>query len=158
MEKIWAAIEKILYVCVFKVLHIRLNQRQWRSLMQFVQFGMVGFSNTVISYVVYIVLITLGIHYLPASIIGFVASVINSFYWNNRYVFAANEGEQRSLWKSFCKCFFSYAGTGLILNNILLIIQIRFLGWSKQIAPLLNLIITIPLNFVLNKLWAFRRT
>ena len=127
-----------------------------KSLLQFIKFGIVGASNTVISYVTYLVCVTLGMHYLLASLLGFVLSVINSFFWNNRYVFKKQEGSKRSLVKAFCKTFLSYAGTGLVLNSILLYVQVDVLGWSEQLAPLLNLIVTIPLNFLLNKLWAFK--
>ena len=62
--------------------------RNWiPSLIQFVKFGIVGLSNTLISYVVYVAGVRFGMHYLLASILGFVISVLNSFYWNNKYVF-----------------------------------------------------------------------
>jgi putative flippase GtrA len=34
--------------------------------------------------------------------------------------------------------------------------MVNYLNISEFIAPILNLIITIPLNFLLNKFWAFR--
>lgn len=123
---------------------------------QFIKFGLVGVSNTIISYIVYIIGIRLGWHYLLASIAGFIISVINSFYWNNRYVFRKEDGEQRSIVKAFIKTFLAYAGTGLVLNNVLLVLQVSILQVPKWLAPLLNLTITIPLNFVLNKIWAFK--
>jgi putative flippase GtrA len=36
-----------------------------------------------------------------------------------------------------------------------LFVFIEFFNISKYIAPFFGLIITIPLNFILNKLWAF---
>ena len=126
-----------------------------KTIEQFIKFGMVGVSNTVISYGVYLIGIKLGLHYLLASVLGFFISVANSFFWNNRYVFKA-EGKKRSLARAFIKTTLSYAGTGLILNNILLWLQIDLLGWPDWFAPLVNLIITVPLNFILNKLWAFK--
>ena len=126
-----------------------------KLIIQFFKFGMVGVSNTLISYIVYVIGINLGLHYLVASVLGFVISVINAFYWNNRYVFKDKEGK-RSLWRAFVKTFLSYAGTGLILNNLLLIVEVDLLQWPEWIGPLVNLVITIPLNFLLNKLWAFR--
>lgn len=153
---VWNLIEKILKVILLDLLHLTFLEKRWDSFIQFIKFGIVGISNTVISYVVYLVAVKCGAYYLLASVLGFVISVINAFYWNNKYVFEKKENETRSILKSFCKTFVAYAGTGLILNNILLIIQVDFLKWSKVIAPLINLLITIPLNFILNKLWAFR--
>ena len=50
----------------------------------------------------------------------------------------------------------AYGFTGIILNNVLSAIWINALGISKYVAPMLNLIFSIPLNFIINKLWAFR--
>lgn len=127
-----------------------------KSIVQFIKFGIVGVSNTLISYIVYMVGITVGIHYLLANFIAFAVSVSNSFYWNNRYVFKQEDGEERSALKAFVKTALSYAGTGLVLNSILLAVQVDILGIPEWLAPLINLVITVPLNFVLNKLWAFR--
>lgn len=155
-EKVWRLFERVLFFFLVKVLHLSFLEKRWDNFIQFVKFGVVGMSNTFISYFTYLIAITLGVFYLLASILGFVVSVINSFYWNNKYVFADQGGKHRSLWKSFCKTFIAYAGTGLVLNNILLYFQVGILGWSEVIAPLVNLLITIPLNFLLNKLWAFK--
>jgi putative flippase GtrA len=123
---------------------------------QFVKFSFVGVSNTLISYVVYAVFIALGFHYLVGSVVGFAASVLNSFYWNNKYVFKKKEGEQRKLISAFVKVFMSYALTGLVLANILLVIWVDVLHLSEYLGPVLNLFITVPLNFILNKVWAFQ--
>lgn len=123
---------------------------------QFVKFGIVGMSNTLISYVVYVVLVGLQINYVLASIAGFIVSVFNSYYWNNKYVFKKQEDEQRTWWKTLIKTFVSYAGTGLVLSNILLVIWVEWIKVPKIVAPLINLLITVPLNFIINKFWAFK--
>lgn len=153
---VWRWIDKMASFCIRRILHIKLSDEQWKSFMQFVQFGIVGLSNTAISYITYLILIHFSIHYLVANIIGFFVSVINSFYWNNKYVFVKKADEKRSLLSSFVKTFLSYAGTGLVLANILLVLWIRIFQIPEVIAPVLNLLITIPLNFILNKLWAFK--
>ncbi len=122
---------------------------------QFFKFGIVGITNTLISYSIYTVLVALHVHYLIASFIGFICSIINSFYWNNKYVF---ETRQRgSILKNFLKTFLSYAGTGLVLSNILLYCIVDLLHVNVYLAPIINLIITVPLNFFLNKFWVFKK-
>lgn len=155
MEKIWNLIEVIMHFCIYRILRIKLSDEKWKQFCQFIKFGLVGLSNTLISYIVYVILIFLSVHYLYASICGFIVSVLNSFYWNNKYVFG-EQSEHRVWWKSLVKTFMSYAGTGLILSNVLLYIWIQLFGISEIIAPILNLLITIPLNYLLNKFWAFR--
>jgi putative flippase GtrA len=127
-----------------------------KTVIQFIKFGIVGFSNTLISYIIYASLVYLDIHYFIASIIAFAISVLNSFYWNNKYVFKKDNGQKRNLLHSLLKTYVSYAFTGLIIHNLLLFVFIDIMHISKYIAPLFVLIVTVPLNFVLNKLWAFK--
>lgn len=156
MEKLWTLAEDIMQFVLVKILHIKITDKNWDKLCQFIKFGMVGISNTLISYIVYILLVAIDVHYLAASFLGFLVSVLNAFYWNNKYVFKVSNYEKRIWWHSFLKTFMSYAGTGLILNNILLILWIDVFKLNEALGPLINLFITIPLNFLLNKYWAFK--
>lgn len=71
-------------------------------------------------------------------------------------VFTLKEGKSRSIWKTLLKAYIAYGFTGIFLNNILSWLWVSKMGISKYIAPLINLIISIPLNFVINKLWTFK--
>ena len=134
------------------------------SFLQFVKFGIVGVSNTFISYFIY--LISLGLlrrisimeecDYLIAQIISFILSVLWSFYWNNKMVFTLDEDQERNLLKALAKTYVSYSFTGLFLSTILLYFWVHILGISEFIAPILNLIISVPVNFIINKYWAFK--
>lgn len=158
---LWNFLEHLGRVCIDAILKIfnkKITDEKWNSFMQFVKFGLVGVSNTLISYFVYLLfLFTLGEdYYLVGNVVGFFVSVLNSFYWNDKYVFKMKDGESRSKFKSLIKVFLSYASTGLILSNLLLIVFVQILNISKTIGPLVVLIITIPLNYVMNKVWAFK--
>lgn len=126
------------------------------TLYQFIKFGLVGLSNTVLSYVVYCVLVKLNTHYQIANIVGFIVGVLNSYYWNNRYVFKTNEGEKRNHIKTLFKTFVAYGITGLLLQGFLLWLFVERFEIDSLIAQLLGLCITVPLNFVLNKFWSFK--
>lgn len=82
-------------------------------------------------------------------------SVINAYYWNDKYVFAEDEEEARIWWRTLIKTFMAYAGTGLILNNLLLVFWVRVGGIHEMLGPVINVIITTPINFLINKLWAY---
>jgi putative flippase GtrA len=125
-------------------------------LIQIFRFGIVGLSNTAISYIIYSVLVYIGLHYIIASITAFVISVLNSFFWNNKYVFKKDEEQKRNIIHTLIKTYISYGFTGLILQNILLFLFIDIFHISKYLAPFFGLVITIPLNFILNKKWAFQ--
>lgn len=155
-NKAWKLIENLCDFFIRKLLRLKLNEKQWEAFMQFVKFGIVGVSNTLISYVTYLICISFGMNYLLAQAVGFIISVTNSFYWNNKYVFVSEEGKHRSLLQTYIKTVLSYAGTGLGLATVLLILWVKVCHIPKEIAPVINLLVTIPLNFIINKLWAFK--
>ena len=138
------------------LLFFRIPKSHALKFVQFVQFCVVGLSNTLISYFIYAAFVLLGWNYILGSIVGFVVSVTNSFYWNNKYVFKQENGKHRSILASYVKTFLSYAATGLVLANILLVIWVEVLHLPELLGPIVSLLVTIPLNFILNKLWAFR--
>lgn len=147
---------------VFRVLHIKLNDSKMDAFIQFCMFGLVGVTNTAISYVLNIIVLLImkpfdiTWDYIVGNTVGFILSVLWSFYWNNRLVFKLENGQKRNMWKALLKTYLSYGFTGIILSNVLSYVWIEMLGIPKYIAPLINLIISVPVNFVLNKLWAFK--
>ena len=98
----------------------------------------------------------LSFDYVIANLTGFSLSVLWSFFWNNRYVFALKQGEKRSKKKTLLKTYIVYGVSGIFLNNVLSTVWIHGLGLSRYMAPLLNLPITVPVNFIMNKLWAYK--
>lgn len=129
--------------------------REW--LTQFVKFGLVGAVNTLLS---------LGINYLfiwidPSlclwgNFAGWAVSVLNAFYWNNRFVFQKSAATRKELWLRLGKSYVSY-GASFLLSTLLMWLEVQVLGLSEWLSPIVTLVITIPLNFVVNKLWTFRK-
>lgn len=163
-KTIYGFIEKIYMFFVellFKIIKKDLTDKKRQTFKEFLQFGLVGVSNTIISYLLYVVTLLLvsksGVKfdYIIANIVSWLLSVLWSFYWNNKFVFKKGEGEKRNIWAALFKTYVSYGFTGLILNNILSVLWVSVLHISKMLAPIINLVISIPINFFMNKLWAF---
>lgn len=161
---LWGILEGILKFIIYKILHINLSNETWDKLMQFVKFAMVGFSNVIVSYGVYLIFFCFfqvvrifpETDYLIAQLIGYVLSIFWSFYWNRKYVFV--EGENVVPWyKALIKSFIAYSFTGVFLNSVLSVLWVQIVGVPKIIAPIINLVINVPVNFVMNKFWAFRK-
>ena len=154
-------IRKVLFK-IAKIIRKDVSEQAIESLTQFVMFGIVGVSNTIISYVINILVLIMlrpfeiAWDYVAGNIVAFVLSVLWSFYWNNRVVFIQEAGQHRSIWKTLLKAYAAYGFTGIVLNNIMSWMWIAVFSVSKYIAPLINLIISVPLNFVINKLWTFK--
>lgn len=159
-----------------------------RAFLQFIKFCLVGLSNTIICEGIYVVLLFFGVHYLAANIIGNLISILNAYYWSNKYVFKAEEGEQRVWWRVLLKSYATY-GFSMLLSAGLLIFWLEIVKLELYMGPVLallgnlgipgllgkagivleakilseilaagiNLIITIPINYVINKYWAYRK-
>ena len=143
----------------------RLEQGKLAPIVQFVKFGIVGVTNTGISYGIdmlcnYVLFANTGwdqgIKTVVNSAIAFIISVTHSYYWNNRFVFA----QGRKTWKehlaSYGKTVACYALTGLIMAPLMKNWMVDR-GMAYWLASLLTLVVTIPLNFLMNKFWAFRK-
>ena len=153
--------------------------KKWnmKGLWQFIKFGLVGVSNTLISEAIYVIIVLLRGSYLFASFMGFVISVLNAYYWSNKYVFKESEdGEKRVWWK----VLLAYSW-GFIVNLCLLVLWIDILHVANYMGPILkilesfgitsldaevlgnlvaegvNLILIIPMNFLINKYWAYKQ-
>ncbi len=139
---------------------ITLSDNTINTIVQFVKFGIVGVSNTLISYLINVTVLVilqpycLSWDYVAANTLAFLLSVLWSFYWNNKFVFN-NGSEKRSRIRSLLRAYMSYAFTGIVLSNFLSFFWIHYCGVSKFVAPLINLIICVPLNFYINKHWTF---
>lgn len=133
-----------------------------RTFIQFIKFGIVGVSNTLVSYLLNLLCLFLldkydvAYDYVIANTVAFVLSVLWSFYWNERFVFTEKQDSyQSNRLVRLLKMYLSYGFTGIILNNVLSFLWISVLGISKVIAPLINSAVGVPINYVLNKKWTF---
>ena len=147
---------------------------------EMIGFAMVGFFNAGVNYGTYVIAITLGAHYLIASVLGYVVSVASAWFWQYFVIFADGGRKSPEPWyRSFVRTYITFATTGLIITNVLLFLMLdvvhieNFLEWAldwipvmnfetardlaEYIAPLIVMAINVPINFVLNKLWAFKK-
>ncbi|MCI8514227.1 MAG: GtrA family protein [Lachnospiraceae bacterium] len=122
---------------------------------QFIEFGIVGVLNTAISLITYYICIHFGMHYLLANTMGFIFGTANAYLWNSKIVFKKKEEENRSVIKTGTKVFLVY-GFSYLLSTLLLALWVDVFGIPEKAAPIINVFITTPLNFLMNKFWAFR--
>ena len=148
---------------IARALHLNLKEDACQKAVQFLKFCIVGVSNTAVSYTVNITTLKLvgliipglKFDYVIANVTAFLVAVYWSFYWNSRKVFHFQTDDKALRRKALLRTYMCYGFTGIILNNILSTIWINVLGISKLISPLMNLVFTIPINYLTNKRWAF---
>ncbi len=155
IDKLWNLFERMVVTAAEFFAGLtgkELTERQLRNLVQFAKFCLVGVSNTAISLAAYYIFVMISKDlYIVGNAVGFVVSVLNSYFWNSNFVFKKKDEKA----KTIIKTFLAY-GTNLFIGTGLLYLLVDILGISAYIAPLLNLIITIPLNFVINKFWVMK--
>ncbi len=167
-KRIWNGIESLalwLFSLLYKMLRKEPTKEAKEAYLQFVRFGLVGVSNTAVSYILYAVSLVLmrsagilaGYDYLAATGVSFALSVLWSFFWNYNYVFTVEEGEKRAVFPALVKTYISYSFTGLFLNGALMVFWVQALHISEFLGPVLNLLLSVPINFAINKFWAFQK-
>ena len=127
-----------------------------QTIIQFIKFGIVGGVNTVLSYVIYFIGVRMGFHYAIANFTAFMITVFISYLLNGMFVFRG-EGQARFDIRALLKVYASYSLTSLFLATALLWFEVDLLGLPEEIGPIINLFITVPINFLMNKFWAYRK-
>jgi putative flippase GtrA len=121
-------------------------------LVQFVKFGIVGISNTLITFVVYTVLLEVfDVWYIAASAIGFVVGATNGFLLNRRWTFADHVGD------SLTPLRWGVVQTaGLGLNLGLLYLLVHDAGVDELVGQALATVAVTVSTFLVNRAWTFR--
>jgi putative flippase GtrA len=121
-------------------------------LVQFVKFGIVGVSNTLITLAVYTLLLKVfGVWYLAASAIGFLLGAVNGFLLNRRWTFRGHVGDALTpvRWGVVQTC-------GLAVNEALLYVFVHDAHLDKLIAQVCATAVVTVSTFFANRAWTFR--
>lgn len=136
------------------------------AFIQFIKFGIVGGINTLLSIILdnlfyYIILILVPLFLKNdvlragiSTLLTFIITVFISYMLNGHFVFKPDSSVP--FWKSLMKVYISYSFTSLFLNFLLKALETGLLGLPYWLCTFVNLIITVPINFLLNKFWAYK--
>lgn len=128
--------------------HIKTLYRKYSSL---IKFCMVGVINTLISLVIYSCGLYIGLHYMVASAIGYVGGIINGYILSSKFVF-----EQKLEGKKGFKFVLIYLSS-LCINLMIIGILVEQLGMNKIVAQIATTLFNVVYNYLLNKIWTFRK-
>jgi len=119
---------------------------------QFVKFGIVGVSNTLLTFAVYTVLLKVfGVWYLAASAIGFTAGATNGFLLNRRWTFREHVGDALTPVR-----WAIVQGCGLGVNEGLLYLFVHDARLDKLLAQAFATVVVTVTTFFVNRAWTFR--
>ena len=126
-----------------------------RGVRQFIKFGLVGASSTIIDWGIYLVLTRfLGIYYIMAKILSFSIAVINSYIWNRRWTFRSNNPQKL---REFIK-FLIIAFVGVVLNSMIMYIVVDFVHLGDLYGLVFASGIVMFWNFLANKYYTFKES
>ena len=121
-------------------------------LVQFIKFGIVGVSNTLLTLVVYTVLLKgFGVWYLAASAIGFIVGATNGFLLNRRWTFRDHVGDALTPVR-----WAIVQGAGLGLNEAMLYVLVHDAKLDKLLAQVCATALVTVTTFFANRAWTFR--
>ncbi len=119
---------------------------------QFVKFGIVGVSNTLLTLVVYTVLLKVfGVWYLAASAIGFAVGATNGFLLNRRWTFREHVGDALTPVR-----WGIVQSAGLGINEALLYLLVHDGHLDKLLAQVCATAVVTVTTFFVNRAWTFR--
>jgi putative flippase GtrA len=115
-----------------------------------VKFGLVGIVNTLISIGCYILFVKLGIHYILANIVSYMIGLLNSYYWNKKWVFNNRENH--------LSVFVKFVIVNLVvlsINTGCLFLLVHKWGFNQYGSQLAATALGMGINFILNNKWTF---
>jgi putative flippase GtrA len=119
---------------------------------QFLKFGIVGVSNTLLTFGVYTLLLKVfGVWYLLASGIGFAVGAVNGFLLNRRWTFRGHQGDALTPVR-----WFVVQGCGLLVNLGLVFLFVEGAGLDKLVGQAIATVIVVVVTFAANRSWTFR--
>jgi putative flippase GtrA len=118
---------------------------------QFVKYGLVGASNTIVQFAVYSIGVAIGIDYLVALVIGYVAGALNSYVLNRHWTFRAGHIAHSTSGSRFALV----TGCAIAVNLALLYLLVHHAGIAKIPAQAILVLPILAVTFPINRWWSF---
>ena len=135
--------------------HIRLlhGMRRPANWLQLVRFGLVGGVGFIVNLIVFTLLVHAGgVDYRLANVAAWLVAVINNFVLNRHWTFDAGGGRAHAQ----AIRFFIVSLVAEIFSLLLVTLFVEGAGIAKIPSQALAVALSMPLNFLGNKMWSFR--
>lgn len=118
------------------------------------RFAMVGSLNALITaIVIWVLMDILDCNYLWSNVAGYVAALVNNFFWSKYWVFSSKEGK---FWKEV-PLFLIAFGCAYTIQFLFLLLMVEIIGLDEYLGQFLGLFIYGAVNFVMNKKITFNK-
>jgi putative flippase GtrA len=129
--------------------------RDKKHLVKLFSYGIIGLIGTLIHFSVLVFLVEL-FHFEPvlSSSIGFIVTVIVSFYLNRRFTFRIKTSKTTV---TFIK-YTLVSCSGFILNSVIMYFSVHMLSLHYSIGQAIVVVVLPISNILLNNYWTFRES
>jgi putative flippase GtrA len=118
---------------------------------QFLKYGVVGASNTILTFVIYSVLVLLHVDYLAALVLGYFVGSLNSYILNRRWTFRAGHLAHTVAGTRFAVV----QACAIVANLALLYVFVHDLHLPRIASQAILTIPVLAVTFFINRAWSF---
>ena len=127
------------------------HRRNWEQLVKFCFVGATGYLVNL--WVFSLLVLVLGVHYIPAAVGSFLVAVTNNYIWNRLWTFREHRGSV-----AYQGMRFFVVSTLALVANLVVLYMLVEIGLPEIVAQAIAIVLVTPINFVGNKLWSFGPT
>lgn len=136
---------------------MKITNQQGKIARQFVKFGIVGATSTVVDFGVLNLLVIYGhLNVYLAVTISFIVALTNGFIWNSRFTFKLKKEEEFGRGTSIRYASYALVSVvGLGLNLGIMYVLIDIFGLWYNFAKFGAIVVVMFWNYGANKKWVF---
>ncbi|AKS38216.1 membrane protein [Anoxybacillus gonensis] len=125
----------------------------WNEKMMLVRFAVVGIGNTLVDFVVFFLLASIGVPYVFSQVCSYSAGMMNSYVWNRTWTFQVRKKASVQEFLQFIFINLVSLSTTIVLLYLLHKLAGMQLFSSKAVATVAGMAV----NFAGSRFWVFER-
>ncbi|KFZ43228.1 membrane protein [Anoxybacillus sp. KU2-6(11)] len=125
----------------------------WNEKMMLVRFAVVGIGNTLVDFVVFFFLASIGVPYVFSQVCSYTAGMMNSYVWNRTWTFQVRKKASVQEFLQFIFINLVSLSTTIVLLYLLHKLAEMQLFSSKAVATVAGMAV----NFAGSRFWVFER-
>jgi putative flippase GtrA len=134
---------------------VRIGISSGENWLQLIRFGVVGCSGYVVNLAIFAVCLHLaGLDYKVALPIAYLGGTVNNFIWNSRWTF--NHKKEAHPVEQAIK-FLIVSTFAFGVDYVIVVAFVHWTSMEKVLIQAIANILVIPVNFLGQKFWSFRR-
>lgn len=129
-----------------------INKMKKTVIKEIAKYFFFGIVSTVVNYLMYVIFMGAGLHYVTSNVVSYVVAVVLSYWLNEKFVF---EGHRKNRTRKLAEYSM---GRAMMLtgDSLLLVFLVEVIGLDVGWAKLPVAAIFLSLNYLINKFWIFK--